>query len=145
MTRYLDTNDIRQLLQQTGTVQAMRSLADYIRADYLRWQEFDKSPRVANHSPDGVIELMPTADRELYGFKYVNGHPKNTRNNLMTVMAFGLLADVATGMPLLLSEFTIATALRTAATSVLAARAMARPGSKTMALIGNGAQGEFQA
>src|ERR1035441_6398640 len=34
-----------------------------------------KSPRVANHSPLGVIELMPTSDGETYGFKYVNGHP----------------------------------------------------------------------
>ena len=36
-------------------------------------------------------------------------------------------------------------ALRTAATSVLAARALARPDSRVMALIGNGAQSEFQA
>ena len=35
--------------------------------------------------------------------------------------------------------------LRTAATSAPAARRMARPGSRVMALIGNGAQSEFQA
>jgi len=56
-----------------------------------------------------------------------------------------VLADVQTGYPLLLSELTLTTALRTAATSVLAARRMARAGSRVMALIGNGAQGEFQA
>src|SRR5690606_7432365 len=55
------------------------------------------------------------------------------------------LADVDTGYPLLLSELTLTTALRTAATSALAARWMARPGSRTMALIGNGSQSEFQA
>ena len=60
-------------------------------------------------------------------------------------MAFGVLADVATGRPTLLSELTITTAMRTAATSVMAARALARPGASTMALIGNGAQSEFQA
>ncbi|HYM44434.1 MAG TPA: ornithine cyclodeaminase, partial [Steroidobacteraceae bacterium] len=49
------------------------------------------------------------------------------------------------GYPLLLSELTLSTALRTAATSALAARRMARPGSRVMALIGNGAQSEFQA
>ena len=37
-------------------------------------------------------------------------------------MAFGVLADVATGKPELLSELTLTTALRTAATSALAAR-----------------------
>jgi ornithine cyclodeaminase len=60
-------------------------------------------------------------------------------------MAFGVLADVATGMPELVSELTLTTALRTAATSAMAAQALARPDSRVMALIGNGAQSEFQA
>jgi len=55
------------------------------------------------------------------------------------------LADVATGRPKLMSELTLCTAMRTAATSVMAAMALARPNSRTMALIGNGAQSEFQA
>ncbi|AVY95190.1 MULTISPECIES: ornithine cyclodeaminase [Microvirgula] len=144
MTRYIDVNDLKRLLASTGVEPFMLGLVDYIESDYRRWDEFQKSARVANHSPDGVIELMPAADRQLYGFKYVNGHPKNTAQNLLTVMAFGVLADVDTGFPLLLSEFTIATALRTAATSALVARALARPDARTMAVIGNGAQSEFQ-
>jgi len=55
-----------------------------------------------------------------------------------------VLAEVDTGYPILLSELTLTTALRTAAMSALAARWMARPGSRSMALIGNGAQSEFQ-
>lgn len=144
MTRYIDVNDLKRLLASTGVEPFMLGLVDYIESDYRRWDEFQKSARVANHSPHGVIELMPAADRQLYGFKYVNGHPKNTAQNLLTVMAFGVLADVDTGFPLLLSEFTIATALRTAATSALVARALARPDARTMAVIGNGAQSEFQ-
>ena len=116
-----------------------------IEADYRRWSEFEKSPRLASHSPVGVIELMPTTDGRLYSFKYVNGHPKNTARGLLTVTAFGVLADVDTGYPLLLSELTVTTALRTAAMSALAARWMARADSRVMALIGNGAQSEFQA
>mgnify|MGYP000278822444 CR=1 FL=1 len=60
-------------------------------------------------------------------------------------MAFGVLSEVATGYPLLVSELTLTTALRTAATSAMAARALARPDARCMALIGNGAQSEFQA
>jgi len=93
----------------------------------------------------GVIELMPTSDGQVYGFKYVNGHPKNTQAGLQTVTAFGLLADVQTGYPVLLSEMTLLTALRTAATSALVAKYLAPEGADTMALIGNGAQSEFQA
>jgi ornithine cyclodeaminase len=88
---------------------------------------------------------MPTSDGRLYSFKYVNGHPKNTAEGLLTVTAFGVLSDVETGYPLLLSEMTFTTALRTAAMSAMAARRMARPDSRVMALIGNGAQSEFQA
>ena len=90
---------------------------------------FDKTPRVASHSDVGVIELMPTSDGETYGFKYVNGHPSNMKQGLQTVTAFGLLADVATGYPLLLSEMTILTALRTAATSAMAAKWLAPQGA----------------
>ena len=144
-TLYLSAPDVIALVQRKGIEACLRGISDYIQADFLRWGAFDKSARVASHSRDGVIELMPIADGQTYAFKYVNGHPKNTRWGLPTVMAFGVLADVATGAPLLLSELTLTTALRTAAMSAVAARALARPGSRTMALIGNGAQSEFQA
>ncbi|MBW8464970.1 ornithine cyclodeaminase [Acidovorax sp.] len=144
-TLYLSAPDVIALVQRKGIEPCLRGIADCIHADVQRWEAFDKSARVASHSRDGVIELMPIADGETYAFKYVNGHPKNTRWGLPTVMAFGVLADVATGAPLLLSELTLTTALRTAAMSAVAARALARPGSRTMALIGNGAQSEFQA
>ena len=144
-TQFLSAQDVAALVTELGLAQALAGVADYITADFLRWQDFDKSARVANHSPDGVIELMPISDATTYAFKYVNGHPKNTHIGLSTVMAFGVLADVATGIPTLLSELTLTTALRTAAMSVVAARALARPNSRCMALIGNGAQSEFQA
>ena len=127
-----------------GLEQMLRDIAAEIEADFRRWPLFDKTPRVASHSDVGVIELMPTSDGEMYGFKYVNGHPKNTREGLQTVTAFGLLADVHTGYPVLLTEMTILTALRTAAMSALAAKYLAPKGAKTMAMIGNGAQSEFQ-
>ncbi len=145
MVDYIGVSDIARMIQSIGPGEFIERLAQEILADYLRWGEFEKSARVASHSPGGVIELMPTSDGRLFSFKYVNGHPKNTAQGLLTVTAFGVLADVATGYPLLLSELTVTTALRTAAMSALAARYLARPDSRVMALIGNGAQSEFQA
>ena len=145
MVSYIGTERLRQLVARKGLAPFIEALAGEIEADYLRWGEFEKTARHASHSPGGVIELMPTSDARLYSFKYVNGHPKNTAAGLLTVTAFGVLSDVSTGYPLLLSEMTFVTALRTAAVSALAARPMARPGSRSMALIGNGAQSEFQA
>lgn len=145
MTRFIDVPTMSALVQAIGAAQFIGELADTIEQDFLRWPDFDKSARVATHSDIGVIELMPVADAQHYAFKYVNGHPSNTARGLYTVMAFGVLAEVDTGYPVLLSELTVATALRTCATSLMAARALARPDSRRMALIGNGAQSEFQA
>lgn len=145
MVNYLGVNSVRELVRQVGLARFLQQLVDAMDSDYRRWEQFDKSARHAIHSPVGVIELMPTSDGRLYCFKYVNGHPKNTAEGLLTVTAFGVLADVDTGYPLLVSELTLTTALRTAAMSVLAARHLARPESRRMALIGNGAQSEFQA
>ena len=145
LTVYLGAPDMIRLVRRVGLSACIAGIADRIEGDFLRWHAFDKTARIASHSPDGTIELMPIADDTLFAFKYVNGHPRNTRLGLPTVMAFGLLADVATGAPRFLSELTLTTAIRTAATSALAARALARKDSRTMALIGNGAQAEFQA
>jgi ornithine cyclodeaminase len=144
MVDFIGIERIQELVSRRGAARFIEELAAEIEADFLRWEAFEKSPRHATHSSVGVIELMPASDGRLYAFKYVNGHPKNTAVGLLTVTAFGVLADVQTGYPLLLSELTLTTALRTAATSALAARRMARRGSRVMALIGNGAQSEFQ-
>jgi ornithine cyclodeaminase len=142
---FVSVDHMMKLVNAIGVERFLTELAGCIEVDFRRWHLFDKTPRLASHSPDGVIELMPTSDGTTYGFKYVNGHPKNIREGRQTVAAFGILADVANGYPMLLTEMTILTALRTAATSALAAKHLARPDSHTMAVIGNGAQSEFQA
>ncbi|MDG1862250.1 MAG: ornithine cyclodeaminase [Yoonia sp.] len=144
MVPFVSVENMMKLVHHVGLEQFLRDLAVEIEADFMRWQLFDKTPRVGSHSAVGVIELMPTSDGELYGFKYVNGHPKNMKEGLQTVTAFGLLADVYSGYPVLLSEMTMLTALRTAAMSAVATKHLAAKGADTMAMIGNGAQSEFQ-
>ena len=102
-TVYLSAPDMVRLVRRKGLSACIAGVAERIEREFLRWHDFDKSARLACHSAVGVIELMPIADAREYSFKYVNGHPKNTREGLPTVMAFGV------------------------------------------ALIGNGAQSEFQA
>ena len=141
---FVSVDHMMQLVHHIGIEQVLLDLTDAIEGDFARWPVFDKTPRVASHSAEGVIELMPTSDGEVYGFKYVNGHPKNTKQGRQTVTAFGLLASVENGYPVMLSEMTLLTALRTAAASAMAARHLAPKDAKTMAMIGNGAQSEFQ-
>lgn len=142
---FVSVDNMMKLVLAVGVERFVTELADFIAEDFRRWEIFDKTPRIASHSAEGVIELMPTSDGTTYGFKYVNGHPKNARDGRQTVTAFGVLADVGNGYPMLLTEMTILTALRTAATSAIAAKHLARDPARTMAIIGNGAQAEFQA
>ncbi len=142
---FVSVDHMMQLVHHIGIETFLIELCAVIEEDFKRWEIFDKTPRIASHSDEGVIELMPTSDGDIYGFKYVNGHPKNTKEGLQTVTGFGLLADVATGYPVLFTEMTLLTALRTAATSALATRYLAPKDAKTLAMIGNGAQSEFQA
>ncbi|UTY25266.1 ornithine cyclodeaminase [Treponema denticola] len=144
-TKYIDLPTMAKYLKSVGAETVIKRLVPYLEEDYKRWNDFDKVPRMAHHSPVGVIELMPIGDSKTYSFKYVNGHPENPKHNFLTVMAIGVLAEVCTGFPLLLSELTLTTAVRTAATSVMAAKYLAKPNPKKMALIGNGCQSEFQA
>lgn len=145
MVQYVGIAQMRRIVEQVGIECVLRRMVEELEADYNRWPAFECEPRLASHSSGGVIELMPTTDGSQYSFKYVNGHPGNWRAGLQTVVALGLLADVETGYPLLLSEMTILTALRTAAMSALAAKHLARPDARRMALIGLGCQSEFQA
>lgn len=142
---FVSVENMMKLVHSLGIEAMLEGIISYLDEDFRRWESFDKTPRVASHSEVGVIELMPASDGEAYAFKYVNGHPKNTKEGLQTVTAFGLIADVYTGYPVLLTEMTMLTALRTAATSALVAGHLAPKGATTMAMIGNGAQSEFQA
>jgi ornithine cyclodeaminase len=142
---FVSVDSMMKLVMKIGVERFILELVGYLEEDFRRWEVFDKTPRVGSHCDDGVIELMPTSDGALYGFKYVNGHPSNTRSGRQTVTAFGVLSDLSTGYPMMITEMTILTALRTAATSAMAAKYLAPKGAKTMAIIGNGAQSEFQA
>ena len=116
MVQFLDVPAVVRLVSRIGPVPFLAGLVDYLESDFRRWESFEKSARLASHSSVGVIELMPTADETLYAFKYVNGHPANAALGKLTVTGIGVLASVETGYPLLVSEMTVCTALRTAAT-----------------------------
>jgi ornithine cyclodeaminase len=145
MTAFVGVADMVRWISRTGIEKILAEMSEAIEADFRRWESFDKTERIASHTPFGVIELMPISDPDVYAFKYVNGHPFNPGRGYQTVTAFGVLADVHNGYPVFLAEMTVLTALRTAATSAMVARHLARPDSQVMAMIGAGSQAEFQA
>ena len=142
--KIIDINTLIKIINRVGLNTFYLELIKTLEEDFARWDEFYKSPRHATHYPQGVIELMPISDKQWYSFKYVNGHPSNTHQNKLCVVAVGMLSDAQNGYPLLLSEMTLLTALRTAATGALGAKYLARKNSSNLAIIGTGAQAEFQ-
>ncbi len=144
MTTFVNVTNMARWAFDTGIENITSGMLRYLADDFRQWDAFEKVPRVASHSPIGVIELMPISDSREYSFKYVNGHPSNPARGFQTVTAFGMLADVDNGYPTFVAEMTILTALRTAAVSALVAQRLARRDSRVHALIGTGSQAEFQ-
>lgn len=142
--KILDLPTLCTLIRETGLGPFLDLASAALQRDLRRWKQFRLTPRHATHYPHGVIELMPCADARYYACKYVNGHPGNSRHGRLTVVACGLLADVASGYPLMIAEMTLLTAIRTAVASAVAASYLCRPQARRLAVIGTGAQAEFQ-
>lgn len=142
--KLVDVNTLGLIISRVGLRRFNLRLLQALENDFAHWETFHKSARHAITYPQGVIELMPCANDEFYTFKYVNGHPANTREGKLCVIAMGVLAEVRHGYPLMLCEMTLLTALRTAATAALGAKYLARRNSSHLAIIGTGAQAEFQ-
>jgi len=142
--KIIAVTDIKKLIQIMSLENFFKRVVAALEEDFGRWHEFILSPRHGTYYPDGVIELMPCADQQHYAFKYVNGYPGNPLKGKLNVVAIGVLSDADSGYPVMISEMTLLTAFRTAAAGVLAAKYLARADSKSLAIIGTGAQAEFQ-
>lgn len=90
----------------------------------------------------GQQDKQPASESAL-GTKIVSVFSANSERNLDIVQAVYLLLDGETGAPLALMEGRFLTAIRTAATSALATRLMAAPGTKRLSVFGAGTQAQF--
>jgi ornithine cyclodeaminase len=89
--------------------------------------------------PDAVLLLMPAWRAGAYlGIKLVNVFPGNSSRHLPAVSAAYVLMDGSTGEVRALIDGNELTARRTAATSALAARHLARPDARTLLVVGTG-------
>lgn len=76
---FVSVENMMQLVHSIGIETMLCELTDEIETDFKRWELFDKTPRVASHSGEGVIELMPTSDGEVYAF-FVTGQAAGRRD-----------------------------------------------------------------
>jgi len=98
-------------------------------------------PRVAATVPErGFTAAMPGYVSGVLETKLVSVFPGNERRGIPSHQGVIVAFDPETGTPLALLDGTWITAFRTAATSALATRALARPDAEVLAVIGTGVQ-----
>ena len=55
--RVLSVQDVAKIVKKHNFKSFIKDLVQYTKQDFIRWNEFDKSPRYAAHVPGGVIEF----------------------------------------------------------------------------------------
>jgi ornithine cyclodeaminase/alanine dehydrogenase-like protein (mu-crystallin family) len=92
--------------------------------------------------PDCFIHAMPAYVRELEvaGLKWVSGYPANVPQGLPYISGLLVLNDPATGIPIAVMDCAWITAMRTGASTGIAAKYLARRDSQVAGFIGCGVQ-----
>jgi len=132
------------VLAAISSAEAIRLVGDaFLRHRHGDWQ---MPAKVYLPSPPyGDFRAMPARGDGFALLKWVSSFPGNGAAGVPTVSGVVVLSDASTGAPLALIDARAVTALRTGAAAAVAARALARPGSTTVGLIGCGLNGAWTA
>jgi alanine dehydrogenase len=134
-TILLSKKDVRDLVN-------IHEVMNVVEAAFKEWTVGNGAmpPKLYLTLQNGDFRAMPASLPGAAGMKWVNVHPGNPDKGLPTVMAILIYNDPETGYPLAIMDATEGTAYRTAATSAIAAKYLARKDSKTLGIIGAGYQ-----
>ena len=135
---YLSQADVERLLDVDAMLEALASALVIYSSGIA-----SVPPRTAARVPDvGLVGLMagyvPGVALEV---KLVSVFPGNHTRGIPSHQALIALFDERDGTPLALMDGTYITAIRTGGTAAVAARALARPDAKVLAILGAGVQG----
>jgi ornithine cyclodeaminase len=135
--RVISGHDLRQLLPYPDCVEAVASAMRAVSAGNVLMPLRQIMPLP---SGSGALGMMPgyLGDPECFGIKLLSLFPGNPAVGLSSHLGLYVLCEARHGRPVALLEASVLTAVRTAAASVVATRALAREDSKTLAIIGTG-------
>lgn len=139
--RVLNAATVRRLLSMQQCIEIMDSAMRAVSSGSVAI-----TPRtfVPLTEPDAHLLLMPGSAPELpaYGAKIISLHPDNKARELPVIQGFVALFDSETGAPVAIIDGATVTAIRTAAASGLASRALARENASSHGVLGTGVQAE---
>jgi ornithine cyclodeaminase len=136
----LSEHDVRELLDMESCIEAMEEvLASLARGElYQPLRSIARPPGAEN-----LLGLMPShrgGPVPAFALKEIVVVPSNPARGLDTHMGGVLMHDGETGELVAIMNASPVTEIRTAAVSGVATRALARPGSRRVAVLGAGAQ-----
>jgi ornithine cyclodeaminase len=137
----LSAAEIERLLTMEDCIEAMEEvLSSLARGELHQPLRFVVKPPRA----DGMMGFMPAhrdGERPAYSLKEIVVTPRNPEQGLDAHQGAVLLHDGATGRLQAVLNAAPITAIRTAAVSAVATRALARKDARTVAILGTGVQG----
>jgi ornithine cyclodeaminase/alanine dehydrogenase-like protein (mu-crystallin family) len=135
--RVISGNEVRELLPYGDCVAAIESAMRSVSAGKVVMPLRQLMPLPAG---DGALAWMPgyLGDPECFGIKLLSLFPGNPAVGLSSHLGLYALYEARNGRPLAVLEASVLTAIRTAAASVVATRALARSDSRVLAIIGTG-------
>jgi ornithine cyclodeaminase/alanine dehydrogenase-like protein (mu-crystallin family) len=138
--RVLSASDVRKLLPMGDCIDAMAEVLAALARDELfnplRSIVFPPGERTGM----GLMPSFRSGDKAVYALKAIVVAPENRSRGLDSHQGFVALFDGVTGVPKALLDASTITEIRTAAVSGVATRLLARPESKTLAILGAGTQ-----
>lgn len=149
-TMLIAAADLRRIVAEVGIDPLMDQLIDRLARAFATFDPAvtdtpARSGFVYQEPASGLLEWMPCHDRDAVVVKMVGYHPDSPAvRSLPTILSTVSRYDTETGHLVALADATFLTALRTGAASAVASRALARPASSTLGLVGAGAQAVSQ-
>jgi alanine dehydrogenase len=134
-TLLLNKKEVRRLINIGDVISAVETAFK----DYTA-NKGEMPSKVYLTAKEGDFRAMPASLPGEAGMKWVSVYPGNMAKSLPTVMAVLIFNDPATGYPLAIMDASEITALRTAATSTIASKYLARKNPKTLGIVGAGYQ-----
>ena len=136
----LSEHDVRGLLDMESCITAMEDiLARLARGELTNPLRFLISP--PGPTAMGLMPSHAAGDSPVYALKEIVVAPGNSASGLDPHQGAVLLHDGVTGQLIAILNASPITEIRTAAVSGVATKLLARPGSRTVAILGSGVQG----
>ncbi len=136
----LTSEDIAALLSMTDAIETVETAMKAVSKGGAELPLRNVVPVGGNNR----MGVMPGAlsDPACFGVKLVSLFPDNPTRGLSSHLGAFILFDAVTGQVTAMMDASLLTAIRTAAASAVATRALARPDASTLAIVGYGEQAE---